>query len=247
MFSTNETSLIETVTVMSFHLTLHIHSIPVRPLSGSHFTYTTVHMEDGTARTGHSLETLWDLLSCCSALFMWWQSPVTRNQSLEDQVGGRQQLAAPPSRLPAAVLTEECHTQSMRSVDSWGQGPVLVGSALPNRPGGERNGSVSRPGPLERWKDNPPPTPLPPCCRWTSCSVKPFVSSDRARLGRKDMSGKLQNLLMFLRTWKDLYNTFRFDGLSHVRSGQPFLLTCSNNESLMCGIPFSPPAPESCF
>lgn len=115
----------------------------------------------------------------------------------------------------------------------------VLGSALLDQACGEWNSSVSRWGPLERWKDN---SHSPPSfCRRTSCGVKPFVSGDMARLGRKDMSGKLQNLLMFLRTWKDLYNTFRFDGFSHVRSGQPsFLLTCSNNESLMRGIPLFP-------
>lgn len=76
-----------------------------------------------------------------------------------------------------------------------------------------------QPGPLERWKDNSPSH-----LHWTSCSVKPFVSSDRARLGRKDMSGKLQKLLMFLWLWKDLYNTFTFDGLSHVGPGQPLFV-----------------------
>lgn len=56
----------------------------------------------------------------------------------------------------------------------------------------------------------------------TTCGVGPFVSADRARSSRKDMSGKLQNLLMFLGPWKDLYNTFTFDGLSHVLPDNSF-------------------------
>lgn len=56
----------------------------------------------------------------------------------------------------------------------------------------------------------------------TTCGVGPFVSADRARSSRKDMSGKLQNLLMFPGPWKDLYNTFTFDGLSHVLPDSSF-------------------------
>lgn len=50
---------------------------------------------------------------------------------------------------------------------------------------------------------------------------------------------------MFLWTWKDLYNTFRFDGLSHVHSRQFFfLLICSDNESLISAVPLPTPFPR---
>lgn len=132
------------------------------------------------------------------------------------QVGGRQQLAAQPTD---CLLLCWLSAASTKHEKCGFPGPRVHGLCTPWPAWGERNGSVSRPGPLERWKDNSPPH-----CRWTSWSVKSFVSSDTARLDQKDMSGKLQNLLMFLRSWKDLYNTFRFDGLSHVHSGQPFFV-----------------------
>lgn len=156
-----------------------------------------------------------------------------------DQVCSHRQLAAPPTRLPAVVLTENCSRQRMKKHGFPGPKARTVGFALPDWP---REKGMAQSAGQGHWSDEKiiqHPHPHPPPSSWTSCSVKPFVSSDRARLGRKDMSGKLQNLLIFLWMWKDLYNTFSFDGLSHVQSRQPFLLTRSNNESVMCMVPFS--------
>lgn len=75
----------------------------------------------------------------------------------ESKFGSRwKQLAASLSRLPAAVLTEDQCTQCMKSLYSWGQGPVCW--ALYSRTvWREKDGSVSRSGPQEWWKDNSPP------------------------------------------------------------------------------------------
>lgn len=123
--------------------------------------------------------------------------------------------SSPPNRLPAVVHRGPPRTKSVFSRDRgpacW---PLHSASSL------GRKERLSQRG-KGHWSDEkiiPPPPPR--LRRWTSCGVKPFVSGDTARLGRKDMSGKLQNLLMFLRRWKDLYNTFRTDGLSHVGSRQ---------------------------
>lgn len=68
----------------------------------------------------------------------------------------RKQLAASLSRLPAAVLTEDQCTQCMKSLYSWAQGPMCW--ALYSRTvWREKDGSVSRSGPQEWWKDNSPP------------------------------------------------------------------------------------------
>lgn len=75
------------------------------------------------------------------ALFMWWGS-CDQESKFEDQVRGRQQLATPPSRLPASVLTEDCCTQSMKSVDSGGQEPAWW--ALPSLTGPGRKEQLSQ-------------------------------------------------------------------------------------------------------
>lgn len=49
--------------------------------------------------------------------------------------GSRQWFAAPPGRSPAAVLTEDYSTQSMKSVDSRDQGPVWWALLSPTVPG----------------------------------------------------------------------------------------------------------------
>lgn len=102
--------------------------------------------------------------------------------------------AAPTSRLPAVVLTEDHGTQK------WVlQGPRarVLAPALSDQPGEKGQAQSAGKGHCSDEKIIPP---FPRLGRWTSCSVKPFVSGDTARLGRKDMSGKLQNLLMFLPT-----------------------------------------------
>lgn len=91
--------------------------------------------------------------------------------------------------------------------------------------------AISVSGPLNRWKDNSPCADLMQC--WG-----PFANPDRERSSRKDMSGKLQNPLMFLGPWKDLYNTFTFWWTFPCFPGQPFLWTCSNKVSLMFNLFF---------
>lgn len=53
--------------------------------------------------------------------------------------------------MPAAVLTEDCCTQNMKTSG------LFSASCSPRPAQGERNCSVSTPGPVERWKDNSSP------------------------------------------------------------------------------------------
>lgn len=94
----------------------------------------------------------------CFALFMWPEIKVWGS-------GRRPAVACSPTEQIACCCADWGlpHTQSMKSVDSRGQGPAWWAQ-------GERNGSVSKPGPLERWKDNShPPPPLDLMRRQTIC------------------------------------------------------------------------------
>lgn len=84
---------------------------------------------------------------------------------LWDQVCSHRQLAAPPTRLPAVVLTENCSRQRMKKHGFPGPKARTVGFALPDWP---REKGMAQSASKGHWSDekiiqhpHPHPPPLP--------------------------------------------------------------------------------------
>lgn len=175
------------------------------------------------------------------ALFMWWES-CGQESKFGDQVGGRQQLAAPPSRLPAAVLTEDWRTQSMKSVDSRGQGPVWWALHSPTGPG--KKGTAQSAG-QGHWSDEK--IILPPTAAGPHAASNHLWAVTQPDWAERIWVGNFKTCSCFCERERICITHSDLMDFPMFTLDSPFLLTCSNNESLMCRIPFSPPAPESCF
>lgn len=133
-------------------------------------------------------------------------------------------------------------TQSMKSMDYPEPSARVLGPALLDRAGGrmeELRQQVSF-----HWSDEKiiPPPPLLPLDLMRRQTICERWLPDWAK---RIWVGNFKTCSCFCGREKDLYNTFRCDGFSHVCSGQPFFwLTCWNNESLIRGIHSSHPPPR---
>lgn len=103
---------------------------------------------------------------------------------------------------------------------------------------GERKGSVSGQGPLERWKEN---SPLPP-----ACVAGPHAASNhlwvvtRPDWAERIWVGNFKTCSCFCERERICITHSELMDFPMFGPDSPFLLTCSNNESLMSGFP-SPP------
>lgn len=171
---------------------------------------------------------------------MWLES-CGQESKFENRVeSGRQRFAAPPGRLPAAVLTEDCCTQSMKSVDSTDQG--LVGFAVPGRLRQKGTAQSARQGEVSDEKIILPPTTAGPHAASNHLwAVTEPDWAERIWVGNFKTCSYFCSRERICITHSDLmdFPMFTLDS--------PFLLTCSNNESLMCTVPFFPSVPEFCF
>lgn len=123
-----------------------------------------------------------------------------------------------------------------------GPRPCVLGSALPDQPREKRTSQSAGKG---HWSDEkiiPPPSVAGPHAASNHLwAVTQPDWAERIWVGNFKTCSCFCERERICITHSDLmdFPMFTLDS--------PFLLTCSNNESLMCRIPFSPPAHESSF
>lgn len=171
------------------------------------------------------------LLLCC----LYVVGVLSPEIKLWDQICSPQQLAAPPSWLPADWELQ--HTKNEKVWIPWAKGPHS-GLCTPWLAWGKRNGSVSRPGPLEWWKDNSPPHPHPTAAGPHAASNHLWAVTE-PDWAERIWVGNFKTCSCFC--WCERICITHSDLMDFPMFSldSPFLLTCWNNESLMCRIPLS--------
>lgn len=150
------------------------------------------------------------------------------------QVGGWQQ----PYQTDCLLLCW-LRTTAHKSVFSRHRGPAYWPLHSLRPASGERKGSVSGQGPLERWKDN---SPRPP----RACVAGPHAASNhlwvvtRPDWAERIWVGNFKTCSCFCERERICITHSELMDFPMLGPDSPFLLTCSNNESLMSGFP-SPP------
>lgn len=158
--------------------------------------------------------------------------PVELAPAVEAQVGGWQQ---PTKQIgcccpPRTTAHKKCVFQGPRA--------RVLAPALCEQPREKGKAQSAGKGPLERWKDN---SPLPP-----ACAAGPHAASNhlwvvtRPDWAERIWVGNFKTCSCFCEGERICITHSGLMDFPMLGPDSPFLLTCSNNESLMSGFP-SPP------
>jgi len=168
------------------------------------------------------------------ALFMCWES-CDQKSKFRDQVWGRQQLAAPAKQIACCCADWGLPHTKHEKCGFLGPRAHVVGSAIPDRPGEKGTAQSAGQG---HWSDEK--IILPPTAAGPHAASNHLWAVTQPDWAERIWVGNFKTCSCFCERERICITHSDLMDFPMFTLDSPFLLTCSNNESLMCRSLFPP-------